>query len=77
MKTTGIVRTVDMLGHIVLPIGMRRALGIGASDEVDVFTDGESIIIRKHAPACVFCGNPKDNIEYHGKLVCRNCISQM
>ena len=77
MKSTGIVRKVDELGRIVIPIEMRRTLGVDSHDPIEMFVDGESIIIRKYAPGCVFCGNPKDNIEYAGKLVCRKCVSDM
>ena len=67
MKSTGIVRKVDELGRIVLPIEMR----------VEMFIDGKNIILRKYAPGCVFCGNPKEIIEYAGKRVCRDCIRGM
>ena len=77
MKSTGIVRKVDELGRIVIPIEMRRTLGVDSHDPIEMFVDGESIIIRKYAPGCVFCGNPKDNLVFNGKLVCQKCISDM
>ena len=77
MKSTGIVRKVDELGRIVLPIEMRRTLGIGEKDPLEMFTEKETIILRKHRPACLFCGNANDNIEYRGKRVCKSCIGAM
>lgn len=57
MKSTGIVRKVDELGRIVLPIELRRTLGIEEKDRIEIFVDGESIILRKYQPACIFCDN--------------------
>ena len=66
MKSTGIVRKVDELGRIVLPIELRRTLGIEEKDRIEIFVDGESIILRKYQPACIFCDNAKDIINYKG-----------
>ena len=77
MKSTGIVRKVDELGRIVLPIEMRRTLGVANRDPVEMFIDGKNIILRKYAPGCVFCGNTKEIIEYAGKRVCRKCVSDI
>ena len=77
MKSTGIVRTVDELGRIVLPIELRRTLGIEEKDRIEIFVDGESIILRKYQPACIFCDNAKDIINYKGKNICPDCIRAM
>ena len=77
MKSTGIVRKVDELGRIVLPIELRRTLGIEEKDRIEVFVDGESIILRKYQPACIFCDNAKDIINYKGKNICPDCIRAM
>lgn len=77
MKTTGIVRKVDELGRIVLPIELRRTLGIEEKDRIEIFVDGESIILRKYQPACIFCDNAKDIINYKGKNICPDCIRAM
>ena len=77
MKSTGIVRKVDELGRIVLPIELRRALGIEEKDRIEIFVDGESIILRKYQPACIFCDNAKDTINYKGKNICPDCIRAM
>ena len=67
MKSTGIVRKVDELGRIVLPIEMRRTLGIGEKDPLEMYTEKDAIILRKYSPSCVFCGSIEGNIEYKGK----------
>lgn len=77
LKSTGIVRKVDELGRIVLPIELRRTLGIEEKDRIEIFVDGESIILRKYQPACIFCDNAKDIINYKGKNICPDCIRAM
>lgn len=77
MKSTGIVRKIDELGRIVLPIELRRTLGIEEKDLIEIFVDGESIILRKYQPACIFCDNAKDIINYKGKNICPDCIRAM
>ena len=73
MKTTGIVRKVDELGRIVLPIELRRTLNINIKDPLEIYVDGEFIMLRKYEPACIFCGNAKDVVRIHEKNVCANC----
>ena len=77
MKSTGIVRKVDELGRIVLPIELRRTLGIEEKDRIEIFVDGESNILRKYQPACIYCDNAKDIINYKGKNICPDCIRAM
>lgn len=73
MKSTGIVRKVDELGRIVLPIELRRTLGINIKDALEIYVDQEKVILKKYEPDCVFCGNAGDNQFFHGKNVCREC----
>ncbi len=77
MKSTGIVRKVDELGRIVLPIELRRTLDIDVKDSLEIYVDGSQIILKKYEPACVFCGNAKDVINFKGKNICRNCLSEL
>lgn len=77
MKATGIVRKVDELGRIVLPMELRRTLNIQKEDPVEIFVDDDKIVLRKYEPACVFCGNAKDVQVIKGKNVCKNCIDEM
>lgn len=77
MKATGIVRKVDELGRIVLPIELRRTLNIDIKDPVEIFVDGDSIILRKYQSACVFCGGTDDVKQIKGKNICANCIEEL
>ncbi len=77
MKATGIVRPVDPLGRVVIPVELRRTLNIKTDDSLEVFVDGEYIMLKKYEPACIFCGNAKDVENIHGKNVCRNCLDEM
>jgi transcriptional pleiotropic regulator of transition state genes len=77
MKATGIVRKVDKLGRIVLPIELRNTLEIGIGDPIEIYVDGDYIILRKYAPQCIFCGNAKDVESIHGKNVCTNCLTEL
>ena len=70
MKSTGIVRKVDELGRIVLPIELRRTLDIAEKDSIEIYVDGSSIILKKYEPTCVFCGDAKNITVYKGKNVC-------
>lgn len=77
MKSTGIVRKVDELGRIVLPIELRRTLGIEEKDSIEIFVEGESVILRKYHPACIFCDNASGIINYKGRNICPDCIRAM
>lgn len=77
MKSTGIVRKVDELGRVVLPIELRRTLGIDEKDALEIYVDQEKIILKKYEPACVFCGNASDVQVFRSKNVCRECATAM
>jgi AbrB family transcriptional regulator, transcriptional pleiotropic regulator of transition state genes len=77
MKSTGIVRKVDELGRIVLPIELRRNLDIAERDALEIYVDGNTIILKKYEPACIFCGDAKDVENYKGKNICLDCMSEL
>ena len=77
MKSTGIVRKVDELGRIVLPIELRRTLDIAEKDSLEIYVDGSSIVLKKYQPACIFCDDARDVINFRGKNVCVNCIKAL
>lgn len=77
MKSTGIVRKVDELGRVVIPIELRRTLGIDEKDALEIYTDNEKIVLRKYEPACIFCSNTENVQNYKGKLVCTDCVKKM
>jgi len=77
MKATGIVRKVDELGRIVLPIELRRTLDINIKDALEIYVDGQQIILKKYDPACVFCGEAGNVENYKGKLICKDCMKEL
>lgn len=77
MKATGVVRKVDELGRIVIPIDLRRDFDIKIKDDVEIYTEGDTIILKKYTPACVFCGDVQDVSEYKEKMVCKVCLDGM
>ena len=74
MKSTGIVRKVDELGRIVLPIELRRTLDINEKDSLEIYVDGNQIILKKYEPACIFCNSASDVIQFQGRNICPDCI---
>ncbi len=77
MKSTGIVRKVDELGRIVLPIELRRTLDIAERDPLEIYVDGSTIILKKYQPACIFCGDSDDVTMYKGKNICSACMKEL
>lgn len=73
MKSTGIVRKVDELGRIVIPIELRNNLKIAIKDPVEIYSEGNSIVLRKHEESCVFCGSTKSLTQFKDKLICNKC----
>jgi transcriptional pleiotropic regulator of transition state genes len=77
MKYTGIVRKVDELGRIVLPIELRRTLDIAERDALEIYVDGSSIVLRKYLPSCVFCDSAEDVVSFDGKMICHCCLDKL
>jgi len=77
MKSTGIVRKVDELGRVVIPMELRKTLNIDLKDSMEIFTNGEQIIFKKYQPSCVFCDNVDDTVVFNGKSVCSECLSKL
>ena len=77
MKSTGIIRKVDDLGRIVLPIELRRMLDIAERDELEIFMEGDRIVLQKYESSCIFCGSSCGLVSYHGRNVCMECIENM
>ena len=77
MKNTGIVRKVDELGRVVLPMELRRTMDIKENDPLEIFVDGEQIVLKKYIPSCIFCGEAKDVISFNGKKICMKCLNEL
>jgi len=77
MKSTGVVRKVDELGRIVIPIELRRTMGIEEKDALEIYVDSDRIILKKYEPACIFCGNAEEVVNYKGKNLCKTCLTEL
>ncbi len=77
MKATGVVRKVDELGRVVLPKELRRTFEINEGDGLEIYVDGQTIILKKYSPECVFCGEVKDVTDFKGKNICPKCRQQL
>ena len=77
MKATGIIRKVDELGRVVIPIEIRNKFNINEKDELEIYVDSSSIVLKKYEPNCIFCGSTKNLAEYKGKLVCNKCSQKI
>ena len=77
MKATGIIRRVDELGRVVIPIEIRNQFNIVEKDPIEIYVNDSSIILKKYEPNCIFCGNSKNLISYKDKLVCTKCAQKL
>jgi len=77
MKATGIIRRVDELGRVVIPIELRNKFEITEKDPMEIFVDGSSIILKKYEPNCIFCGSLKKLVDFQGKLICEKCTNSI
>lgn len=77
MKSIGIVRKVDKLGRIVLPVELRKTMGIGDKDDLEIAVEGDMVVLRKYNPACIFCAGAKEIGVFRGKNICMNCLREL
>ena len=77
MKSTGIVRNIDELGRIVIPMEIRKGMGISSSDPIEIFVENENIILRKHRDFCCICGKGDTDKELNGKKFCQTCLDEL
>ena len=77
VKATGIVRKVDELGWIVLPVELRRTMDIDVRDPLEIYVDDSHVILKKYSPSCLFCGSVDQVVSYRRKNVCRDCLKEL
>ncbi len=77
MKSTGVVRKIDELGRIVLPVSIRQNMDINEKDALEIFIDGERIILQKYQPSCIFCNNADNVVYYNNKRICSECLAKL
>ena len=77
MKATGVVRKIDPLGRLVIPIEVRRMLGLRENEPVEMFIDGTKVVIQKYVPACIICGSLADVHTIDDKNICDICVEKI
>ncbi len=77
MKSVGMVRQLDEVGRIVLPKELRRTFEIDNKDSLEIYVEGDKIILRKYEPGCLFCGSADDVVTYEDRRICKACIEKM
>ena len=78
MKATGVIRSVDELGRLVIPKEIRKTMDIRCGDPLEIFVDGsDTIVLRKYLCACVFCQSTEELSDYKGKKVCSACLDEI
>ncbi len=78
MKSLGIIRKLDNAGRFVMPISLRRTLGLDKADgAVEIFVDGDTVMLRRYSPACIFCKSMDDTLAFADTIVCRECAKKL
>ena len=77
MKSTGIVRQIDDLGRILIPKELRKTMNLKKKDSMEIFVEGDNIILSKYEKGCRFCGDMEDTFEFEGTIVCKSCLERM
>ena len=78
MKSTGILRPVDALGRVVVPMEIRNTFDIKTKDLLEIYVQGDKIILKKHSTSCSLCGNDSgEMVDFEDKKICKHCINKI
>ena len=77
IKSTGIIRRVDELGRVVIPKEIRIQFKIEEKDPIEVYVEGNSIVLRKYEDTCIFCGKKNELQNFSNKLICKKCCEDI
>lgn len=77
MKNKGVPKNIDSLGRLVIPNEIRNSLEIGPNDKVEIFLEGDRIIMKKHIPSCIFCGSSEGLVAFKERKLCKNCAAEI
>lgn len=77
MKSTGFVKKIDELGRILIPKELRSSMELDTRDALEMFVDGDRLVLQKYQPACIFCNNADEIIFFEGRRVCASCLSKL
>lgn len=75
MKSIGVVRNLDQLGRVVLPKELRKSMDIKEGQPLEIYTEGEAIILKKYQPGCHCCGSMEVKATILGIKLCDKCIN--
>ena len=71
------VRRIDSLGRIVIPMEIRKELGIDINTELEIHTEGDEFIISKYTDFCWFCKRTVPTQKFKNKNICKECLNEM
>ncbi len=77
MKSIGIIRRIDSFGRVVLPMELRRLMDLDQDSAVELYVDGDNIVLHKYNPACIFCGSFDSIKSFEGKIICEECAKRI
>ena len=77
MKSTGFVKKIDELGRILIPKELRSSMELDTKDALEMFVDGDRIVLQKYQPACIFCSNADNIVFFEGRRICASCLSKL
>ena len=77
MKATGIVRRLDKLGRVVIPVELRDTFKIDSETPIEIFTNDGMIVLQKYECTCALCGSKEDLIPYRDKWICNTCKNEL
>ena len=77
MRATGITRPVDQLGRVVLPKELRKVLDLETGTPMEIYTDKDTIILKKYKRGCTFCGEIEkgEMITFKEQCICEECFT--
>ena len=68
---------MSRIGRMPIAVPAGVTVDIAEKDALEIYVDGEQIILKKYEPACIFCGDARDVINYKGKNICKNCMEEL
>ncbi len=77
MKAAGFIGKIDNLGRIIIPKPIRVKYELKPNDCLEIFTDPDSIILKKYKITCTFCGEEENLVEFKGKAICQKCLEEL
>jgi transcriptional pleiotropic regulator of transition state genes len=77
MKPADCICKIDKLGRVLIPKTLRKKLDLRVDDPIEVFTDNDSIVLKKYRKRCVLCGSDDEVVEFREKHICRECLDEL